>query len=246
MKKGSRYCVLIPCSVNVWARRTALIDTAKRREEYIRSVIFWISQPHVKDIVICENTGSYFLPDFIREVAEALSKNIEFLVFQGNKSLIASKGKGYGEGEILKYAIDHSKLIKRHKAFFKVTGKLNILNFRSIVSSHKFNENNNYFLLSAPKVFRRIHKIDTRFFYVQVSFFKEVLWNIHEIIDEENGINLERAFYQRLKNYRNQIFPFPVVPIIEGMSGSTGKVYSFSPIRYCLKNVLNKIGLYKL
>ncbi|MBV8887332.1 MAG: hypothetical protein JO235_25510 [Chroococcidiopsidaceae cyanobacterium CP_BM_RX_35] len=45
-------------------------------------------------------------------------------------------GKGWGEGEIIEYAINHSKILNKSTRFYKVTGRLFVENFTQIHATY--------------------------------------------------------------------------------------------------------------
>ena len=88
----------------------------------------WARTRRVHRIILAENSKTQF--DFTRIVQhmEAAGKEVEVLVFDGNKES-ARFGKGFGEGEILEHVYRHSRLLRRTDSFFKVTGRLFVRNF---------------------------------------------------------------------------------------------------------------------
>jgi hypothetical protein len=119
----------------------AIQDPNERCLQYIISLLAWIELTNnIKTIIFCENTNTQY--DFSRlvEFARQKGKILEVLVFSGNvKAQIY--GKGYGEGEIIKYAIRHSKHLSNTTNFYKITGRLFVRNFDEIQSSHQHLEN---------------------------------------------------------------------------------------------------------
>ena len=55
-------------------------------------------------------------------------EKLESLSFTGNEKRIASCGKGYGEDDIIEYALKHSDLLKEATYFCKLTGWLKVDN----------------------------------------------------------------------------------------------------------------------
>ena len=55
-------------------------------------------------------------------------KEFEWISFQGNTTKTQEKGKGYGEGEIIEYAINHSQLLAKSKMLMKLTGRFYVKN----------------------------------------------------------------------------------------------------------------------
>ncbi len=100
---------------------TKLVDPNIRRKQYIDSVAYYYKNTKYK-IVICNNTGDDF-----RGIFNYSDERFEYIFFEGN-NYDSSLGKGYGEFEIIKYALSNSHLISNHDYIIKVTGRLIIPN----------------------------------------------------------------------------------------------------------------------
>lgn len=130
---------------------TATIDVSKtpfvqlsnpkeRLVQYLCALISWINFSDISSIIFCENSNTKFDFHKVKELALIQGKELEVLVFNGNlKSEIY--GKGWGEGEIIEYALEHSKLLKNSFAFYKVTGRLFVDNFSEVHAAYKGSPN---------------------------------------------------------------------------------------------------------
>ncbi|PSB59235.1 hypothetical protein C7B77_01670 [Chamaesiphon polymorphus CCALA 037] len=117
-------------------RDVAIKDPQERLFEYIASLVAWLELTKIKKIVFCENTNCQYDFSRIIEFASNQGKTLEVLIFSGNAK--AQKyGKGYGEGEIIKYALRHSKYLSNTTNFYKITGRLFVKNFDEIQSYHQ-------------------------------------------------------------------------------------------------------------
>src|SRR5579864_4618510 len=123
--------LIITSTVYVNSDMTILVDPAVREQQYLDSILYYLKSPHLAAIVVCDNSGFDFSADSrLTEAAAQSGKQIEFLRFSGDKKEIAAKGKGYGEGQMMAYIFAESRLLKEAGAsFFKVTGRLLVLNF---------------------------------------------------------------------------------------------------------------------
>jgi hypothetical protein len=148
---------------------------------------------------------------------------MEYLTFHGNQN--KEYGKGYGECEIIDYTLNHSKLILTSKDHYiiKITGRLIIKNIAKIIRFHKF-------FFSPKTVFCAINSDfsfpDSRFVIAPVEFW-EVFLNSKERINDSKGYFFEHALCDTIK--KEKVFPyspFLLMPYIEGMSGSTGEIYT--------------------
>lgn len=212
-------------------------DCKIRLLQYKYSLKFWIEETEMYNIVFCDNT--YYDYDFKLELdmAKQYNKKLEILKYKGNEN--ASKyGKGYGEGEIIKYIIENSKLINDQSIIYKVTGRLYVSNFNSIYRKHL--NFNNIFIKNAIRGFRA----DTRFFKCECKFYKNNLLEAYKLVNDNNNIYLEDCFYRALINCN--IDSFKIYPIIKGKSGSKGCIYSLSYREVLFRNIFCKLNLYNI
>ena len=103
---------------------TYLTDVSERLKQYIECIEFYLCKTSINKIVFCENSNYKFDSRALYELAKKNNKLLEILQFNGNYSQIVDRGKGYGEGEIIEYALQNSKLFLQSKYFVKVTGRL--------------------------------------------------------------------------------------------------------------------------
>jgi hypothetical protein len=108
-----------------------------RRRDYIDALRFYLSLPNevVDRIVFLENSESD-LSD-LQELAriEGDGKRVEFISFQG-LDYPPQYGRAFGEFKMLDYGVQHSVLLKtldEHDCFWKVTGRLKILNLDRLI-----------------------------------------------------------------------------------------------------------------
>ena len=197
---------------------TSLNDPKERKEQYVNAINFYLARCNYP-IVFVENTGTDI--SYLFTSAIQLGR-MEYLSFIGNKE--KERGKGYGECEIIQYALENSHIIHstNDKRIAKVTGRLIIEN---VVFLLKFID----FVFSKRTTICSINNeysyADSRFFIASVSFFQEFL-KYKELINDAKGYYFEHALYDTIKNTISYPFaPFLIMPQILGVSGSTGEVY---------------------
>ncbi|MGE4260515.1 hypothetical protein [Shewanella sp.] len=173
------------------------------------------------NVVICDGSGFDF-SDYQAEIESLFCKS-EIISFKNNYEMVKIKGKGYGEGEIVKYAISHSKLINQAQKFAKITGKLWVENLNSLISIQKTDA---AFLPTLSKYDLPIC-IDTRFYICSLSFYKKFLIDVHELVDDRQGNHLEDIFFKKLKSINIEVSDviFRKYPVIRGCSGTTANIY---------------------
>ena len=198
---------------------TSLNNPKERKKQYVDAIRFYLSRTNYP-IVFSENSGTDISNLFEDEIR---SSRMECLSFFGNQN--KERGKGFGECEIIQYALDNSKIIKSAKDQYiaKITGRLIIRNIASIIQWHTF-------FYSHHTVFCAINSDlsfpDSRFIIAPTDFYHTFL-NSKNLIDDSKGYYFEHALCDTIKKEKHYPYmPFLYMPCIEGTSGSTGKIYS--------------------
>lgn len=199
---------------------TQLKDHQLRIEKTIEGIAHWLQiNPDLK-IVICD--GSNF--DFSSIVQKEFpSKHIECLHFENNKTEVALYGKGYGEGQIIDFALSHSTYLNQTSSFMKCTGKLWVTNAQNCLSHFTGNFiAKGYF----SSVFQFHHLnfdyIDTRFYICSKDFYNSYVKGSYLLKQNSSvEVNLRNTIiHERIQHI---LFSMPL--IIEGTSGASGKYY---------------------
>lgn len=197
---------------------TALSNQEERKKQYVGAIHFYLTNTSYP-IVFSENSGTDISHLFKKEIQ---SGRLEFLSFSGNQN--KEKGKGYGECEIIQYALNNSKIIQfaKDKRIAKITGRLIIRNINSVTWVHSI-------LFSRKFVFCAINSTlsfpDSRFIIAPECFYHTFLKSKEEINDKR-GYYFEHALCDTIKNEKQFPYsPFFLMPQIEGMSGSSGEIY---------------------
>jgi hypothetical protein len=232
--------LLLTASVVCNDPNTTLKSTDERRQSYVNAISDWLKKTSVENVVICENTGDMGLGEAVHEVAATQNKYVEYITYIGDAAMVHLRGKGYGDGEIIEYALDNSKALKEGAGgFFKATGRLNVANFDEI--KRRIRGNENCFNLMST-VFRRDRQVDTRFFYVQQDYYRDKLLAAYKSVDDRNGHYLERQFYSVLTGDPH-VKKFPRLPEIVGASATMGENYR---AKSRLRAMFYSFGLYRV
>lgn len=198
---------------------TALSNKEERESQYVNAIKFYLSNTHYP-IVFTENSGtdiSHFFTDYIK------SGRMECLSFQGNHN--KDRGKGYGECEIIHYAINNSKTIHSNpkQRIAKITGRLIIRNIKTIIRWHTFLTSNQTTLCSFNS---DLSFPDSRFIIAPKEFYQVFLRN-KNFINDSAGYYFEHALCYTLKTERRYSYrPYFIKPEIIGISGSSGELYN--------------------
>ena len=218
---------------------TVLNDTRIRISQDFNTLKFIILQTNVDIIILCENTGFKVDLEHIYRLAEERKKKIIFIQFEGNISAINKYGKGFGEGEIIKYAIENSIFLQSNEqSFYKLTGRIYIENINKILKN-----THNEICFVRPSLLAK-KQADTRFFKCNVGFYKKKLINAYLHVDDKDNFFLEKAFFNSLMN--EKISNFCEYPKYIGQSGSTGEKYDLTLFKYNLYKIYNKLGMLNL
>ena len=188
----------------------------ERLTAYCETIRWAIEDTFFDKVVFCENSEFDFEYNIYEEMAKKNNKQFEYLTFKGDTITSSKKGKGYGEGEIVIYALNNSKLLKDENCFCKITGRLKISNVNKLIKSNS----KNYFMNK-----RLLKEVDTRFYCVQKSTFLEFLRDSYTSVDDFNNYYLEHAYYDSLVKKNVKYRTFYERPLFIGIAGSTGKVY---------------------
>lgn len=235
--------ILLTSSVIAHDKGVALTNTDERIRLTLESVEQWLSIQPTSCLVLCD--GSSF--DFTEIVAKKFPfAKIECLHFENDQDLVEKNGRGYGEGEIIRYALTHSNLIAKAQCFAKCTSKLWVENYTQCLSVWNGNLLLKGVFLNAFSVFKQTEfaYIDTRFYITSCSTYKKFFENAHFQINKDTGYGLEECFHDIfLKNKINKSL-FIIAPVICGVGGGTGKYYKNS-IKRKLKEDL-RLRLVKL
>lgn len=212
-----------------------------RLKQYIESLKFYIIHSNIKKIVLCDNSGYMFQKNKLIRLAKKYSKEIEILSFYGNKEKIKKYGKGYGEGEIIKYALANSRILKNANYFIKVTGRIRIININKILQKidlKKIYINKNHGIQKA---------MDTIIYCVPKKTYTYFFENSYQYVYDNKGIYIEHIFYKVIYDNKIKVYNLPYFPKIDGLSGSTGVQYQkHMGYRRYLYDFISRINFYNV
>lgn len=232
--------LVITSTVYVNSNLTILVNVEERIKQYLQSICFYLSCNSVDQIIICDNSNFDYsrFSTFFQAISD---KKIEYLFFEGDKAKILEKGKGYGEGEIMKYILDRSKiLLPEMRSFIKVTGRLKVLNIDDILA--KASPEIDYFQRAGSNPFNYLKAIDTRFYQCTFNTFKNYLIDEYQKVNDNNGFFLEHCYYRCFLVTHLAIRGFDILPVLSGISGSTGLFYDESWSKKIVKKLLYRIA----
>lgn len=212
-----KYVILLTACVNPSGMPfTVLTDTSERLRQYRDALDFYLNETPFP-IVFCENTLCDFSSDYKSFIDNG---RLEYLTFDGNR-FDKSKGKGYGEANIMEEAFRRSRLLATCDMLVKITGRLIVRNIALLL------KDNDRMLTTTIQTFFPNHRmIDSRVLVIPKEYAMNDFLTRKERINDSEGVFFEHVLYESLLSRHSYVYiPFLKVPLIEGMSGSKGDEY---------------------
>jgi len=219
-----------------------LTDPQQRLFQTYCSLICWIRETQITTIILCDNTVPHHAFPGIAELADQYHKRLEVLTFVGHHDRTRSQGKGYGEGEIMKHVLEHSRFLPESTAFYKVTGRIFIENFDVLHDAHADQSivfglwpqlpprkkgllriaGKSALLASWLPVLKK-GSLPTTFYKCTRQYYKNNLIDRFRQVDDSNGYFLEHAMMHPL--LKNGFDVFSTQPRFVGVSATKGTLY---------------------
>lgn len=125
--------LLLTAAVNPRGMEGAAFSIEERVLQYVDALTYYLKALPDVSIVFAENSDS--LSAVRRHFSD--EKRIEWLdanIPCDGKAYDQSRGKGYNEVLLLEHAVRHSVLIRQSGCFFKLTGRLKVLNLSRLLA----------------------------------------------------------------------------------------------------------------
>ena len=211
------YVILLTACVNPGGMPfTVLNDTSERLRQYREALDFYLNETTLP-IVFCENTLCDFSEDYKEYIA---SGRLEYITFDGN-NFDKSRGKGYGEALIMEEAFRHSRLLDQCNFVVKITGRLIVRNISQLVK-----DNRRMFTDTIQTFYPNNNMADSRLVILPKLFCIVDFLARKDSINDTEGYYFEHLLYDTIISRKKYVYiPFLHVPLIDGVSGSTGNVY---------------------
>ena len=216
-----------------------LKDSKERLRQYRECLEFYLLHTGFKRIIFCENSGHPLNFTDLQDVALEHGKELEMLSFRGNTEGTRIRGKGFGEGEIVAYALAHSRHAADIRHFVKVTGRLIVRNMEELRKRLDVSK----FYINCLLIRHNPGVLDTRLYATPTELYKEHFLTLHEHVSV--GFNIEKAFTKRIYNESIPFKCFPRYPEFRGISGGDGMVYGDeSPILLRTFRIASACGVF--
>ncbi|HUX91538.1 MAG TPA: hypothetical protein VMV48_12715 [Gallionellaceae bacterium] len=232
--------VLLTSCIYIADHAVKLTDPTERINYTLESIEKWLSIAPGIRLIVCDSSGFDFAPAVKEKFSQA---DIECLFFVADKNLVQYHGKGYGEGEIIRYALQNSNHLKQSDFFAKCTAKLWVENFKECLD-----EWNGKFLCKGTfsNVFSLkktcFDHIDTRFYLVSKDFYFKYLIDAHINLGGTTGMSIEDSFRNVILENRLKGVIFNTPPVIGGVGGGTGKYYNIKLTKKIKESLRSKIA----
>jgi hypothetical protein len=224
---------------------TARNDPGIRRRDYQQALRLWLQDPNYDKIVFCENSGSH-LEDLMRIARDhnPFQKEVEFLSFK-ERGFPVHKGKAYGEIGIIEHVLRESNLVYESSHLVKMTGRLYAPNTHPIVECLQKHSDISVFC----NIGRNMTDAECRLIAARKTFYQEYLVPLREVCDEANQLFMEqivaRAIHRAMADGHKWSL-LPVVPNIQGHSGSHNFKYDVSKTHHLFTSALRSAKAYFL
>jgi len=223
-------CIFLTATIAPPQVAVARSDPKIRLRDYLTSLEFYNSLPSaiIDRILFVDNSGSDIGPieEFVR--SRINDKTVEIISFQGNEHAI-SHGKAYGEFKLLDFGLQHTALLSTNDRFWKVTGRLRVLNLVDLIASVRtpydvLCDLHNFPWIGTGKTFAN-HWMDLRLFSCTYSAYQKVFAGKYE---ELGPLINQQVLYDIVMASRIElnILPrFTEQPILAGISGRHERDY---------------------
>lgn len=222
--------ILLTSSVVAHDKGVRLQDPTERARLAMESVKQWRAIAPRNPLVLCDGSGFDFQPLLATLPG---SSPMECLHFQNNVERVQRHGRGYGEGEIVRHAMEHSTLIQSAGCFAKCTSKLWVDNFSACMQPW-----NGQMLMKgvfdhafSPRKATTLAYVDTRFYVMDLQTYLRHFLHAHESIRAQDGYGLEESFRDIFLNKQLQGCLMSLPPVICGVGGGTGAYYKNTLLR---------------
>jgi hypothetical protein len=185
------------------------------------ALYFWITQG-IEQIVLADATASNLLNECEMEEIDKSGTYVEQIGYKQDHEEIIKRGKGYGEGKLIEYAINNSELLAREEYFFKCTGKVYVRNFSAIAEIIRANNVSGLFWRHMGDGTSMQSWADCRFYYTSKNFARNHLIPAY-IQSHDSRAACEYYIYGELN--RTVKAGRGPRPLITGYAGGTGEAY---------------------
>jgi hypothetical protein len=223
-------CVFLTATITPPQAAVARNDPRVRLQDYLASLEFYLSlrTDIVDRILFVDNSGSDItqIEDFVRKRVN--DKVVELISFEGNDHAV-SYGKGYGEFKLLDFGVKHTSLLSEHDHFWKITGRLRLLNLEDMAAAITTDYDvlcdlHNFPLVGTGKLFGN-HWMDLRLFSCTKKAYEKVFAGRYEEFDPRMNQKVLYDVVMEASSHLKLLPRFPQQPVMSGVSGRHDREY---------------------
>ncbi|QWD81745.1 hypothetical protein [Polynucleobacter sp. MWH-S4W17] len=203
------------------------------------AAFFWAAHG-IKKIVIADATGGQLLTNEEIVLLKQMDVDVELIAYTQDDNLVKAKGKGYGEGLLIQFALNNSNFLKTANNFFKCTGKVYCRNFETIFELIMQNNIQNIFWRYLGEGDGLQAWADMRFFYTSRRFCEEILVPAYLGSDDSKTCVEHLSFIALNENVPQAK---ALRPLLSGFAGYTGKPYFDSGLGFLDTNYPCWVGV---
>jgi hypothetical protein len=199
-----------------------LTNPIKRKLVAKAALIFWITKG-ARQIVVADATGATLLSD--EEVAEmqSLKVDVEQISYAQDSARLAERGKGYGEGRLIEFAMENSRILGGNANFYKSTSKTFVRNFVDICKIIEQNPIDCLFWKKVDPQHQLMQHIDCRFYLTSKDYARHHLIPAYLLADDRVNAPCEQFIYAELT--RSAKAAFAPRPLVHGVAGLDDQDY---------------------
>jgi hypothetical protein len=203
-------------------------DPAVREGDYKWAIEGWMATKGYGTLIFCENSGADLSK--LEEYAAGINKlrhKLIFLSYMGN-SMALERGKGYGEMDIIRHAIDEVTDLPPEQMLLKVTGRHRARNAERILSQLRHSQAD-----VCCDLRNNLTLADSRLFAITPTCAREHLLPRQNELNDSEGKWFEHvladAVHSAILAGRGWS-PLPCDPSIYGVSATGNLRYGSSPV----------------
>lgn len=215
-----------------------ITDIDLRRSQYENAIYRYITETPFTDIVFIENSGFGFDVEKYKNLAAKHGKRFEFVNGSICREEILKYGKSFGDAYLISEALHKSELLQECETFYKITGRIFLLNSKRVCRTYK--KSRNEFI-----IYNRIGWCLTNIFKANKTDYLKVLDTVYLDCNEATANDIEIAFYKRLVSSDIELGSFRAYPYFEGKMGATGRNYSGNVAERAVRNVFAFLNGFK-
>ncbi|MCX2473182.1 hypothetical protein OQZ33_02440 [Pedobacter sp. MC2016-05] len=214
---------------------TKLQNPAVRKQQYIDAINFYLNETDTP-ILFVENSGTDISKEF--DLLN-LQGRLELLTFDGN-NFNKNLGKGFGEMQILKYAITHSTLYSSCEHILKITGRYKVLNINSFLTETTFLDSE----LIKLDIIRSLTICESKFWICKKEFLSLFLLDYHDKLNDSEGYYFEHALLHATFDSIKKGFRYGTLveyPRFSGVFGTDNTKFNDSYLVWAKQNLRFKL-----